>query len=260
MINRWSSRRVAVHAALAIALWMGYAVPGFAYKDGIFGLSGKSNGFYCATHHGGGVVPTVAVDGPSTLEPGAIATFHFTVTSHAASQIAAGLDVAGSGGALGAVDEVETRLDHGEITHNAPKDNDANGVASFAFTWTAPTTPGIYTLYAAGTSVNLNNLDTGDGAARTTYEVAVGVAPNTPTPTPAPPTPTATATTSAPSCIGDCGGDGEVTVNELIIGVNIALGVTPVSACPVFDANGDGEVTIDELIRGVNFALTACPA
>ncbi len=68
---------------------------------------------------------------------------------------------------------------------------------------------------------------------------------------------------SAPAqaqCIGDCNGDGQVTINELITGVNIALGSQPVSTCPAFDPNGDGEVTINELIAGVNNALNGCPA
>jgi hypothetical protein len=55
---------------------------------------------------------------------------------------------------------------------------------------------------------------------------------------------------------GDCNGDGQVTINELIIGVNIALGIAPISDCPAFDTNGDGQVSIDELIAAVNVALS----
>ncbi len=62
------------------------------------------------------------------------------------------------------------------------------------------------------------------------------------------------------SCPGDCNGNGEVTIDELITGVNIALGNAPVSNCPAFDRSGDGEVTIDDLIAAVNAALTGCPA
>ncbi len=64
----------------------------------------------------------------------------------------------------------------------------------------------------------------------------------------------------AQTCVGDCNGDGMVAINELIIGVNIALGSAPVTACPSFDVNGDGMVTINELILGVNNALNGCPA
>ncbi len=72
-------------------------------------------------------------------------------------------------------------------------------------------------------------------------------------------TSTATATvTSAPACAGDCNGDGAVAVNELVIGVNIALGNSAADACPAIDANADGAVTINELIGAVNNALGAC--
>jgi hypothetical protein len=60
-------------------------------------------------------------------------------------------------------------------------------------------------------------------------------------------------------CVGDCGGDGEVTVNELLTMVNIALGNVPVSACEAGDTNQDGEITINEILIGVNNALTQCP-
>ena len=63
----------------------------------------------------------------------------------------------------------------------------------------------------------------------------------------------------AQSLAGDCNGDGAVTVDELVTGVNIALGTTPLSACAAFDRNGDGQVTVDELIEAVNNALAGPP-
>jgi len=59
-------------------------------------------------------------------------------------------------------------------------------------------------------------------------------------------------------CVGDCNGNHEVIINELVIGVNIALTAQPVSACPAFDPNNDGQVLINELILGVNNALRGC--
>ena len=73
-------------------------------------------------------------------------------------------------------------------------------------------------------------------------------------------TPTAQVTPSPPPCVGDCNDDHEVTVDELIKGVDIALGTLPLGDCPSFDTNGDGEVTVNELIQGVNNALNGCPA
>jgi hypothetical protein len=56
---------------------------------------------------------------------------------------------------------------------------------------------------------------------------------------------------------GDCNGDGVVTIDELILGVNIALGNLPLTDCPAFDTNRDGMVSIDELIAAVNAALNS---
>jgi hypothetical protein len=74
----------------------------------------------------------------------------------------------------------------------------------------------------------------------------------------APPTQTPTATAGPTSgCYGDCNGDGEVTINELITLVNIALGAAPSSACAALPP--DAEVTISDLVRAVNNALDGCP-
>ena len=49
-------------------------------------------------------------------------------------------------------------------------------------------------------------------------------------------------------CVGDCAGDEQVTVDELVKGVNIALRAAEVTTCSAFDLAGDGSVTIDELV------------
>jgi parallel beta-helix repeat protein len=59
-------------------------------------------------------------------------------------------------------------------------------------------------------------------------------------------------------CIGDCGLDGTVTVDELIKGVAIALGNLPIDYCLAMDANADGAVTVDELVTAVGNALNGC--
>lgn len=77
-------------------------------------------------------------------------------------------------------------------------------------------------------------------------------APATPTSTEMPsPSPTA-------ACLGDCDGSGEVTVDELVRLVNVALGLTPIEACQQGDRNGDGSVTIDEIVAAVRVALAGC--
>ena len=64
---------------------------------------------------------------------------------------------------------------------------------------------------------------------------------------------------TGPACVGDCDDDGMVRINELITGVNIALGVAPVSACPAFDCPQpfDG-VLINCAVEAVDNALFGC--
>jgi hypothetical protein len=76
----------------------------------------------------------------------------------------------------------------------------------------------------------------------------------TPSPTPTPTRPNGT-------CIDDCNGDGAVTIDELILGVNIVLGSADASACPSFDCCGDLRSCIPDItciIRAVGYALDGC--
>ena len=51
----------------------------------------------------------------------------------------------------------------------------------------------------------------------------------------------------AQQCPGDCDGSHDVTVNELLLIVNIALDNANVSTCTAGDLNHDGEITWGEL-------------
>ncbi len=61
------------------------------------------------------------------------------------------------------------------------------------------------------------------------------------------------------SCVGDCNGNRQVSVDELIRGVTIGLGSQPVSNCRAFDPNLSAAVSIDELVAGVDASLHGCP-
>jgi murein DD-endopeptidase MepM/ murein hydrolase activator NlpD len=67
------------------------------------------------------------------------------------------------------------------------------------------------------------------------------------------PTPTA-------KCVGDCNGGGEVTVDEILTMVSIALGNGDVSSCWAGDSNADHGITVDEILTAVNNALNGCPS
>lgn len=59
-------------------------------------------------------------------------------------------------------------------------------------------------------------------------------------------------------CDGDCSGDRQVSVDELILAVAIAAGKTGVDACDAGDANDDRRITVDEVVSAVGSALSGC--
>ena len=60
--------------------------------------------------------------------------------------------------------------------------------------------------------------------------------------------------------VGDCDLSGDVTVNELVTSVNIALDAASIETCREADADDNWSVSINELITGVNAALRGVPA
>lgn len=95
----------------------------------------------------------------------------------------------------------------------------------------------------------------------TQLDTVIGLPPATRTPTPTSlPTATPSATAAVAACAGDCDGSGRVTVDELVLGVGVALGQQLPGRCRALDADGDGHVAIHELVLAVARALDGCPA
>src|SRR5262249_26270361 len=46
-----------------------------------------------------------------------------------------------------------------------------------------------------------------------------------------------------PACVGDCDGDGQVRINELIVGINIGLGVSAMPMCLAIDSDASGNAS-----------------
>lgn len=61
-----------------------------------------------------------------------------------------------------------------------------------------------------------------------------------------------------PICPGDCNEDGVVRVNELMTGINLALGRGSLSDCVSADADADGTPQVDELVVAVDAAMHGC--
>jgi hypothetical protein len=62
------------------------------------------------------------------------------------------------------------------------------------------------------------------------------------------------------SCAGDCNGNGQVSVDEILTIVDIALGSAPLSECEPGDADHDGQITINDILTAVDNALNGCPS
>lgn len=60
-------------------------------------------------------------------------------------------------------------------------------------------------------------------------------------------------------CAGDCDGDGQTVVSELVKAVGVVIGETPLTACAAADANGNGVVTVDELLVSLGNLTRGCP-
>lgn len=60
-------------------------------------------------------------------------------------------------------------------------------------------------------------------------------------------------------CVGDCDNSGSVSVGEVIILTNIALGTDQASSCPAGDPASNG-VQINDIVTAVNNALHGCPS
>jgi len=97
---------------------------------------------------------------------------------------------------------------------------------------------------------NLNNSGGIDIATANQDDSTVSVLLNNGAPGPTP--------TPGTGCVGDCDGNGSVTVDEIVTMVNIALGLADVSSCEAGDPSGDGNVTVDEILTAVNNALNGC--
>jgi hypothetical protein len=228
------------------------ATPAAAKTNGIVGYSDIG----CADCHEaqGAATPTIAIVGPITVAAGSEVTYQVVVTSHGPTQVAAGFNFAAEAGDVKigtdtGVRRAENReMRRFELTHTGPRDNDGDGQATWSFIWLAPNTPGDYMLFAAGNSVDFDTRALGDAANFTVLTVRVGGADPTPTPT----------VTPDPACAGDCDGNRTVAINELIGGVNIALGAATVTTCPAIDTNGDGSAAINELVAAVSRALGGC--
>jgi len=166
------SRLLSILGAMSVL-----AIPevGHAYNDGasVVGHSGATTGVTCNGCHTGGTAPMVAFSGPATLAAGASGQYTFTVTSKAAADKIAGIDVSVSDtkAQLAAV-SATVEAAGGEIVHRAPIPL-SGGSVSVQLTLKAPPTGGTITLYGAGLTGTAVDATAGKLASTTKLTITV---------------------------------------------------------------------------------------
>ncbi len=166
---------------LCVSLLLLLSGKAFALGGGVTGYSGNpasaGGGASCSLCHNSGLAPVVALSGPSSVAPGSVTRYQFTIND--SPQLVGGLNVSASSGTL-LVPSGDTRIRQigAELTHSLPAA--ITGSVTWDFDWQAPATPGIYTLYAAGVAADDDRTAAGDSAA--IDSLTVTVAPQGPTP------------------------------------------------------------------------------
>lgn len=140
-------------------LLLGIAVAAYASSTGMTGKTKRDGGEGCFCH---GASPSpnvnVLINGPDTVDAGT--TANFTVTLTGGPLVRGGTNIAALNGDLNVSDASLQKIGD-ELTHTSPKAPVSNAV-TFNFTYTAPGTPGVDTIYANGNSVNFNFNELGD--------------------------------------------------------------------------------------------------
>ncbi len=168
--------------AIAFILLAGAGAPrALANAGGIVGYTGLDPAVTCRTCHAiaaGVPAPTALITGPSTLKPGEVGNYAFTLTG--GPGVRAGINIGASNPAavLAAV-SANTAVIAGEVYQTSPL-TFSGGSVTVQFRLTAPATAGTLTINASGNSCNGNGNTGGDHDATTQLAVTVSSGPNAP--------------------------------------------------------------------------------
>ncbi len=153
----------------------------YSLSGGITGYSGNPNSVngvtYCNLCHNSGTIPSVVFTGSSTVSPGSVIPYTFTISG--GQQNLTGLNISASDGVLMVVNgDTSLSKQNQELTHTKPAV--LSGKAAWNFNWQAPNVAGTYVLYGAGVSANNDQAVTGDNAATTSLTITVATLGPTP--------------------------------------------------------------------------------
>lgn len=131
----------------------------YAYPGGITGRTLKTSTSGCSCHgNSASTTVTVAISGPDTLNTGQTGQYTLTITRSAST--GAGLDIADRTGVLAPV-STNIHVSNGELTQNN-NISMTGGSVSVNFSYTAPSSSTIDTIWATGLATNSNGGTSGD--------------------------------------------------------------------------------------------------
>ncbi len=165
-----SARGPAPRLAACTATLAGLLLAGGAHAY-TMGIPGKSiEGCGGAGCHAGGAEPTVVLMTPGRVSPGATVQL---VLGFRDAGAAVGGDISAQAGVLQPAEGGALRAVARELVHNGMAIPTADGFVEIPFLWTAPEVAGPVTLFAAGNSVNLDRLPSGDAFSVTSATIEV---------------------------------------------------------------------------------------
>lgn len=147
MIKKIFMKKQILFSFLVLFLIFGISVILYAYSNGVSGctLKTQANGCYChGTTPNTSVVVTLS--GPDTVIVGSTNNYTFSVSRSSGSFTKGGIDVAVSTGTLGIGSSTGIKILNGEVVQSS----NFSAPTTKTFTFTAPSTPGIVTMYACG--------------------------------------------------------------------------------------------------------------
>lgn len=122
----------------------------------------------CGNCHQGGTAPTVAFNGPMTIDAGDTAQYTFTVSTGLPQT---GCDIAVTNGVT-LNHGTNTQDEFGELTQPSPQ-TPSGGKTDYTFTVVGPPYGGTITLWGSGVAANGNGSVSGDGAKEATMNITV---------------------------------------------------------------------------------------
>lgn len=147
MNTKFYKKKHILFSVLVLFLIFGISAILYAYSSGVSGctLKTQANGCYCH-----GTTPNTSVivtlSGPDTVTVGSTNNYTFSVSRSSGSFTKGGIDVAVSIGTLGIGSSTGIKILNGEVVQSS----NFSAPTTKTFTFTAPSTPGIVTMYACG--------------------------------------------------------------------------------------------------------------